>query len=217
MERIILVDDHALFREGMKLLIETEGIGMVVAEAENGKEFLELLGTHSPDLVILDIEMPVMGGLEALREAKKIQPDIKILVLTMLSEKANYSDMVSAGAMGFVLKTAGKKDLEKAIKTLIGGECYFSNELLRQIIVNINTPQQIASKPIIKTDHEFTDNEIEVLRYLCQGFTVSQIAEKIFRSVKAVEARRSLLLKKTNTPDTINLILRAIKNGWVDI
>jgi DNA-binding NarL/FixJ family response regulator len=98
MEKIILVDDHALFREGMKLLIETEGIGMVVAEAENGKEFLELLDTHSPDLVILDIEMPVMGGLEALRKAKKIQPDIKILVLTMLSEKGNYSDMVSAGA-----------------------------------------------------------------------------------------------------------------------
>lgn len=217
MEKIILVDDHALFREGMKLLIETEGIGVVVAEAENGKEFLELLDTHSPDLVILDIEMPVMGGLEALRKAKKIQPDIKILVLTMLSEKGNYSDMVSAGAMGFVLKTAGKKDLEKAIKTLIGGECYFSNELLRQIIININTQQQIASKPIIKTDHGFTDNEIEVLRYLCQGLTVSQIAEKIFRSVKAVEARRSLLLKKTNIPDTINLILHAIKNGWVDI
>ena len=85
MEKIILVDDHALFREGMKLLIETEGIGVVVAEAENGKEFIELLATHSPDLVILDIEMPVMGGLEAIWEAKKKQPDIKILILTMLN------------------------------------------------------------------------------------------------------------------------------------
>ena len=217
MEKIILVDDHALFREGMKLLIETEGIGMVVAEAENGKEFVELLATHTPDLVVLDIEMPVMGGLEALRKAKKIQPDIKVLVLTMLSEKANYSDMVSAGAMGFVLKTAGKKDLERAMRTLIGGECFFSNELLRQIIVNITTQQKIAPKSIVKVDHGITDNEMEVLRYLCQGLTVSQIAEKIFRSVKAVEARRSLLLKKTNAPDTINLILYAIKCGWVDI
>ena len=217
MEKIILVDDHALFREGMKLLIETEGIGVVVAEAENGKEFVELLDTHTPDLVILDIEMPVMGGLEALKKAKKRQPELKVLVLTMLSEKANYSDMVSAGAMGFVLKTAGKKDLEKAMRTLIGGECFFSNELLRQIIVNITTQQQIAPKSLVKVDHGITDNEMEVLRYLCQGLTVSQIAEKIFRSVKAVEARRSLLLKKTNTPDTINLILYAIKCGWVEI
>jgi DNA-binding NarL/FixJ family response regulator len=217
MDEIILVDDHALFREGLKLLIETEGIGLVVAEAENGKVFLELLAVHTPDLVILDIEMPVMGGLEAVRKAKKIQPDIKILILTMLSERANYFDMVNAGAMGFVLKTAGKKDLEKAIKTLIDGECFFSNELLRQIIVNINTQQQIQPKPIVTTDHRFTDNEMEVLRYLCRGFTVSQIAAMIFRTVKAVEARRSLLLKKTNTHDTINLILYAIKNGLVDI
>lgn len=217
MEKIILVDDHALFREGLKLLIETEGIGVVVAEAENGKVFIDLLTGHTPDLVILDIEMPVMGGLEAMREAKKLQPDIKILILTMLSERANYFDMVSAGAMGFVLKTAGKKDLEKAIKTLIGGECFFSNELLRQIIVNVNTQQQIKPKLSTVTDHGLTNNEMEVLRYLCQGLTVSQIAEKIFRSIKAVEARRSLLLKKTNTPDTINLILFAIKNGLVDI
>ncbi|MBV5282063.1 MAG: response regulator transcription factor [Paludibacter sp.] len=217
MEKIILVDDHALFREGLKLLIETEGIGVVVAEAENGKVFIDLLAGHTPDLVILDIEMPVMGGLEAMREAKKLQPNIKILILTMLSERANYFDMVSAGAMGFVLKTAGKKDLEKAIKTLIGGECFFSNELLRQIIVNVNTQQQIKPKLSTVTDHGLTNNEMEVLRYLCQGLTVSQIAEKIFRSVKAVEARRSLLLKKTNTPDTINLILFAIKNGLVDI
>ena len=217
MVKIILVDDHSLFREGLKLLIETEGIGTVVAEAGNGKEFVDLLGGHTPDLVILDIEMPVMGGLEALREAKKIQPDIKILILTMLSEKANYSDMVSAGAMGFVLKTAGKKDLEKAMRTLIEGECFFSNELLRQIIVNITTQQEIAPKSLVKVDHGITDNEMEVLRYLCQGLTVSQIAGKIFRSVKAVEARRSLLLKKTKTSDTINLILYAIKCGWVDI
>jgi len=158
-----------------------------------------------------------MGGLEAIWEAKKKQPDIKILILTMLNERANYFDMVNAGAMGFVLKTADKKDLEKAIKTLIAGECFFSNELLRQIIVNMNVQQQIASKSVNRTDPRFTDNEMEVLQYLCQGLTVSQIAEKIFRTVKAVEARRSLLIKKANVPDTKNLILYAIKNQLVEI
>jgi len=217
MEKIILVDDHTLFREGLKLLIETEGIGTVVAEAENGKVFVELLAVHTPDLVILDIEMPVMGGLEAILEAKKKQPDIKILVLTMLSDTANYFDIVSAGAMGFVLKSVGKKDLEKAIKTLIGGEYFLSKELIRQIIVNVSTPKNLKTKMLTATDPRFTDNELEVLRYLCQGFSVSQIAEKIFRSVKAVEARRSLLLRKANASNTVNLILYAIKNQLVDI
>jgi DNA-binding NarL/FixJ family response regulator len=217
MKKIILVDDHALFREGLKLLIEGERIGTVVAEAENGKVFIELLTTHSPDLVIMDIEMPVMGGLEAIRRARKIQPGLKILVLTMLSEKDNYFDMVNAGAMGFVQKAAGKMDLEKAIKTLIGGECYLSTELLRQIVVNLEVTQQSAPKSLMNAGSQFTKNELEVLRYLCLGFTVSQIAEKIFRTVKAVEARRSLLFKKTNTHDTINLILYAIKNKLVDV
>ena len=217
MEEIILVDDHTLFREGLKLLIETEGIGVVIAEAENGKEFVDLLAVHTPGLVIMDVLMPIMGGLEAVRKAKKKQPNIKILVLTMLSESANYFDMVNAGAMGFVVKTAGKKDLERAIKTLIGGECFFSNELLRQIIVNVNTEKKITSKSLISVDKPFTDNEMEVLRYLCQGLTVSQIAGKIFRTIKAVEARRTLLFRKTNTHDTINLVLHAIKNNLVDI
>jgi len=217
MEKIILVDDHALFREGLKLLIEGEQIGTVVAEAPNGKVFIELLTTHTPDLVIMDIEMPVMGGLEAIRRARKIQPCLKILVLTILSEKDNYFDMVNAGAMGFVQKAAGKKNLEKAIKTLIGGECFLCTELLRQIVVNLEVTQQSAPKSLMNADCQFTQNELEVLRYLCLGFTVSQIAEKIFRTVKAVEARRSLLLKKTNTPDTINLILYAIKNKLVNI
>ena len=146
MKKIIIVDDHSLFREGIKLLIENEGLGIVIAEAENGQAFLDLLEKHDPDLVIMDIEMPVMGGLEATRKAREISPDIKILTLTMLSDRANYFDMVNAGSMGFVLKTSGKREFEKAIKAVLNGDTYFSNELLRQIIVNIKTEQSDASQ-----------------------------------------------------------------------
>jgi len=125
--KIIIVDDHALFREGIKLLIENEGIGKVIAEAQNGKEFLNLLPDLKPDLIIMDIEMPIMGGFEATLLAKKDFPELKFLVVSMLSEKDNYSDMVAAGVMGFVLKTAGKVEFERAIKTIIDGETYFSN------------------------------------------------------------------------------------------
>lgn len=217
MDKIILVDDHSLFREGMKLLIETEGLGEVVAEAENGKAFLELLEVHKPDLVIMDLEMPIMRGSEATQKAKEICPDIKILVLTMLNEDANYLEMLNAGAMGFVLKTAGKNELEKAIKAVIGNESFFSNELLCRIIINQNAKYKQNPERLANTDLKLTDNELEVLRYFCQGLTVTEIAAEIFRTVKTVEARRSNLLKKTNTKNTINLILYAVKNRLVEI
>lgn len=217
MNKIIIVDDHSLFREGIKLLIENEGFGEVIAEAENGQVFLELLTTHTPDLVIMDIEMPVMGGLEATKKALKIKPDLKILVLTMLSEKANYFDMISAGAMGFVLKTSGKQEFEKAIDAITNGETYFSNELLRQIIVDMNTP----NGPEVSTSEPGTENltprEKEILHHFCEGLTVSEIATKLFLSTKTIEAHRSALLKKTNCKNTINLVLFAIKNQLVKI
>lgn len=215
MNKIILVDDHSLFREGIKLLIENEGFGEIIAEAENGAIFLDLLETHQPDLVIMDLEMPVMNGVEATRQAIKAYPNLKILVLTMLNEKANYSDMIYAGAMGFVLKTSGKKEFEKAINTVINGESYFSSELLRQMILNShdsNFTDNADNKQL-----ELTERESEVLSLLCQGLSVSEIADILFLSSKTIEVHRSTLLKKTKTRNTINLVLYAIKNKMVEI
>jgi len=213
--KIIIVDDHLMFREGIKLLIETEGMGKVIAEADNGQELLDLLEKYNPDLVLMDIEMPVMGGLAATIAAIAIKPDLKILVLTMLGNKDNYTSMINAGVMGFVLKTSGKQELEKAIKTVIGGESYFSNELLRSIIVNFGK-QPTALPNSTSSETELTDRELEVLQSLCKGLTATEIAGKLFRSIKTIEAHRSKLLQKTNTKNTINLVLFAIKNKLVE-
>lgn len=215
MNKIIIVDDHSLFREGIKLLIENEGFGEIIAEAENGAIFLDLLEKHQPDLVIMDIEMPVMNGVEATRQAIKTYPNLNILVLTMLNEKANYSDMIYAGAMGFVLKTSGKAEFEKAINTVINGESYFSAEVLRQMI--LNSHKSNLTETIDKKQFEFTERENEVLSLLCQGLSVSEIADKLFLSSKTIEVHRSTLLKKTKTKNTINLVLHAIKNKLVEI
>jgi len=212
--KIIIVDDHLMFREGIKLLIETEGMGKVIAEADNGQDFLRLLENNNPDLVLMDIEMPVMGGLEATIKALIMKPGLKILVLTMLGNKDNYTAMINAGVLGFVLKTSGKKELEKAIKTVIGGESYFSNELLRSIIVDFGK-QSSAVTNLSGIDKDFTDRELEILQYLCLGLTATEIAGKLFRSIKTIEAHRSKLLQKTNTKNTINLVLFAIKNKLV--
>lgn len=216
MNKIILVDDHLLFREGIKLLIENEGLGEVIAEAQNGSEFLHLLEMHTPDLVIMDIEMPIMNGLEATRRAINLYPEIKILVLTMLSDKQNYNEMVAAGAYGFVTKTSGKKEFERAISTIIGGENYFSNDLLRQIIFSIDEINPIVSKNTYD-EVKLTPREQEVLLHLCAGLTIVEIADILFLSPKTIEVHRSTLLKKTNTKNTLNLVLHAIKNKIVDI
>ena len=214
--KIIIVDDHQLFREGIKLLIELEGLGKVIAEAENGKIFLELLEELNPDLVLMDIEMPVMNGKVATQKALVFRPDLKILALTMLSEKENYADMIKAGVMGFVMKTSGKNELENAIKTVIRGESYLSKELLRQIIAG-SGKQPVPKEDAEVNENKFTERELEVLGYFSQGLTASEIAEKIFRSVKTVESHRSKLLEKTNTKNTVNLVLYAIKNKIVKI
>jgi len=135
--KIVIVDDHEMFREGMKLLIETEGIGEVIAEAENGQQFLDILENHIPDLVIMDIEMPVMGGLEATTKAIAIRSYLKILVLTMHCMKEECNELIKAGVMGFVLKTSGKQELEKAIKTVIAGNKYFSDEQSNNVKINL--------------------------------------------------------------------------------
>jgi DNA-binding NarL/FixJ family response regulator len=157
-----------------------------------------------------------MGGFEATQKALAIRPDLKILAVTMLSEKDNYTAMIKAGVMGFIVKTSGKQELEKAIKTVIGGDSYFSNNLLRQIIINSEKQQTIPDNSG-DIDNKFTDREFEVLEYLCKGLTASEIADKLFRSLKTIESHRSKLLEKTNTKNTINLVLYAIKNKLVDI
>ncbi len=119
MYNIVIVDDHLLFRKSIKLLIEKEGFGIVTAEAGNGIEFLNLLKNQHPDLVIMDIDMPFMNGLEATQKALKIYPDLKILILTMMSEYTNYAEIKNSGAVGCMLKSSGKKEFENTLRSIM--------------------------------------------------------------------------------------------------
>lgn len=214
MNKIIVVDDHSLFRESIKLLIETENLGEIVGEAVNGIQFLDILQAHTPDLVIMDIEMPVMNGLEATSKALALLPDLKILILTMFSEKADYKTILETGAKGCILKTSGKAELERAISTICNNQYFFPENLLQQLITNSNPLKTPVKVPDVS---KITNREKEVLENLCQGLSVSEIAEKLFLSVKTVEAHRSALLRKTQTRNTVNLVLYGVRNKIVAI
>ena len=214
--KIFIVDDHSLFREGIKLLIEQEELGEIIGEAENGKEFIERLDQCQPDLVLMDIQMPVMDGFIATKKALNKNPLLKILVLSMYADKENYTSMISAGVMGFVLKTAGKSEFENAIKTVANGDNFFSAELLRNMVTNIEDDVNQTLNPL-RNDLNLSEREYQVLKGFCRGLTPTELADELCLSIKSIEAYRSRLLQKTNTRNTINLILFSIKHKITSI
>jgi len=147
---IIIVDDHQIFREALNILITRENIATVIGEASNGVEFLELLLLEQPDLVLMDIDMPGMDGLEATQKALELVPEIKIIAFSMFRDQESYFKMISRGAKGFILKSCSINELEKAIHCVFKGERYFSNDLMKEIInnfgrENINIQSEIES------------------------------------------------------------------------
>ena len=211
MKKVIITDDHQIFRQGLKSLIVKEEIAEVIAEASNGKELLELLSKHNPDLVLMDIGMPEMDGVEATRRALEKNPSVKILILSNFGDEIHYFNIIQAGAKGFVLKTSGIHELQLAIERVLAGDSYFSNELLRKIIANINLPAKSkVSTP--KSDDTLTKRELEVLQLVAGGLSNEEIADRLNISVTTVKGHRSNLLMKTGTKNTAGLIMYAIKN-----
>lgn len=205
--KIIIVDDHNLFRNGLKFIMEDMDDVEVVAEASNGKEFLQLLDVVSPDLVLMDISMPVMNGIEATRIALDKQPDLNILVLTMFGEDAYYNTMIELGVKGFLLKDAENQELKDGIRTILRGGTFFSQELLLNLIKH-----RSSNEPVI-----LTRREQEVLALICKGYSNSQISEELHISQRTVERHRSNLLLKTESNNSISLVVYAIKNNLVTI
>jgi DNA-binding NarL/FixJ family response regulator len=210
--KIILVDDHQMFREGLKFVLKQIPEFEIIGEASNGQEYLKLLQQSMPDVVLMDIGMPVMDGVEATEKTSEQFPDIHVIALSMFSDQEYYHKMVAAGVKGFLIKEAGMDELEKAIKSVYSGNAYFSQELLRNIIVNISNPKVTSKDPF-----QLTKREEEVLKMICRGLTTKEISDMLFISQKTVEGHKTNLLSKTNCKNTINLMLYAFKNKLVDI
>lgn len=203
----MLVDDHRLFRSGLKYILEATGKYVVLAEASNGIEFLELLKTVTPDLVIMDINMPVMNGLAASRLALENSPAIKILILTMYGDRDIYQTLLDMGIKGYVLKDADNEELLLAIQKVLAGDSYFSQELLLNVI-----RESMTAAPVV-----LSTREKEVLTLIAEGLSNHEIAGRLKLSQRTVERHRTHLLEKTGSKNSVRLIIHALKNKWLSL
>lgn len=207
--KIVLVDDHALFRNGLKGLISMREGYEVVAEAGDGGEFLDMLPTMEADVVFMDISMPNVGGEEATRKALSLCPDLKIVTLSMFGEESYYTRMVEAGAKGFLLKDSSIEEVFEAIDTVVAGGDYFSQRLLSSMSNRLRGTELSSG--------ELSSREIEILLAICRGLSNQEIAEELFISKRTVDAHRANILEKTGCKNTASLVVYAIRNQLVEL
>jgi DNA-binding NarL/FixJ family response regulator len=209
--RIIIADDHQLFRNGLKILLNAFPEIEVAAEASNGLEFLKILKNTKADIALMDINMPEMDGIDATREGLKINPEIRIIALSMYGEEEYYYKMVDAGAKGFLLKDSDISEVKEAILTIFKGGSYFSQELLYHVI------QKIKHRENENKTSNLSKREKEILLNICEGYSNQEIADTLFISKRTVDKHRANLLGKTNSKNTASLILFAIRNKLIKI
>lgn len=213
MIKIIIADDHQLFIEGVHSLINSMKNIEIIAEASNGQMLIDTLKHTTCDLILMDINMPIIDGVEATKQIKKTHPEIKILMLTMFSSKDYIEKLLRAGADGYLLKNTDVVELKEAIESLMRGESYFSKEVTERIMEGLQ-----KKKHDDKNKHfiELTEREIDVLKLIVQEFTTAEIAEKLYISTHTVETHRKNLISKLNVRNIAGLVKYAMQNGYVE-
>ena len=212
--RIILVDDHSLFRNGLRGLLERNEGFRVVGEASSGEEFLSLLEQESfaADIVFMDFSLPGLDCAQTTERALARRPDLRIITLSMFGEESYYSRMVEAGARGFLLKDSDIGDVLEAIAAVMGGGSYFSPRLLSSL-----TGRMHAREHDELADDQLSSREREILVAVCRGLSNQEIADELFISKRTVDKHRANILEKTGCKNTASLVVYAIRNGIVDI
>lgn len=204
------MDDHSLFRNGLRgLLDRCEGY-RVVGEAAGGEEFLALLPGTEADVVFMDIAMPGMNGDEATERALRMQPDLKVITLSMFGDEHYYTRMVEAGAKGFLLKDSDIEDVLRAIEAVQAGGSYFSAGLLASLANRMRTRENAA-------EDQLSGREREILVAVCRGLSNQEIADELFISKRTVDKHRANILEKTGCKNTASLVVYAIRHGIVEI
>lgn len=208
----MLVDDHALIRDAIKAYFKENTEFELAGEAKNGIQALDLMKENQYDLVLSDINMPEMDGLELMKNIKSDYPDQKVLVLTMFNDNAQIKKMIELGANGYILKNATKSELFEGITKIIDGDDYFSKEVYESLINSISKRKE---KKRLTFEVPLSDREKEVLVLVANEFSNQEIADKLFISIRTVETHKRNLLEKTGCKNVAGLVMYAVEKEIV--
>lgn len=213
--KIAIADDQKLFRRGMIALLKDFGL-QVVIEAEDGEDLVHQLTTQRPDLILLDLKMPKMDGLDALQHIKKQYPQIKVLILTMHDHEKFILHTLELGANGFLLKDAEPEEVHKAIHQTIEKGDYYNDKIIEVMRKGL-TQKKKKGKPSFSANESLSERELEVLQLTCEGLTASEIGERLFITKRTVEGHRGKILEKIEGKNLTSMIVYAIQHNLVNL
>ena len=211
---VLLVDDHTVVRQGLRALLASEEDMEVIGEAENGRQAVMAARKTPPDVVVMDVAMPLLNGLEATRQILKLAPTSKVLVLTSYGDDECVEQLMQAGASGYLIKQTAANDLLKAIREVQRGNAFFSPAIAKRL--RDQCREAFTSGRATKKPTELTSREAEVLQLIAEGFSNKQIAGELSISIKTVEKHRQQVMNKLNIHDVAGLTRYAISKGMVE-
>lgn len=212
--KILLADDHKIVRDGLRSLLYKQSGMEVVGEAEDGRRALQLAAELTPDIVIMDIGMPNLNGMEATRHILDAVQNVKVIALSMHSDKRFVSGMLQAGASGYLLKDCAFEELAQAVETVLGGQIYLSPKITGVVVEDyVQMTTQIETSPLSL----LTSREREVLQLFAEGKNTKEIAALLYVSVKTVETHRQRIMKKLNIHNIPDLVKFAIREGLTSL
>lgn len=212
--RIALADDHKLLRSGLVSILQSNPTFKVVQEASNGRELINGLDESKPDVILLDLEMPVLSGKETLEEIRTQNQDIKVLILTMHQNKAFIYQMMELGANGYLVKDTDPQEVIEAIQKVYTSDFYFSETVSRAMLSGISNPSLNPTSEL--ATHGLTERELDVLKLICKEMTTTEIGEALFLSPKTIEGYRKVLMEKINARNMAGLVLFAVKHNLLE-
>ncbi len=214
--KVIIADDHVLYRAGVKTALSAKKDVKVIAEADNGMHLLNMLKMIQPDVILLDIQMPIMDGITALPEIKKLYPNVKVIMLTMMDDHSMITKLMEIGANSYLTKTSDSEIIYEAIKTCFEQEYYFNSLTNKALLTNLKQRNDALPQKMAQQEAQLNEKEILILRLMCEEKSTKEIADIVDLSPRTVEAIRDKLKVKTGARSTAGLIMYAVKHNLLD-